>query len=279
MALSPSDLHTLINLVRSDPEARRQFQSALEMDALLELPVAVKRVDQRLDRLVEVVADLGAAQRRTEESLRDLAAAQKRTEDRLGQLEEIVGSLAEAQKRTEDRLGQLEEIVRSLAESVRELRDELSGLSRWQRGEAGRREGEQYERRIQRNAVMLLNGGQGGAPEQSIVQERMGELYSRLPSGDLLPDDESPSLADIVWWKANSYAVVEVSIKVDANDIVRAARRAETLRRSGVTTLPVVIGEEWAGPDTEERAQARGVEWKIGSSLSAGFLAYRRLAV
>lgn len=257
MALSPADLRTLLNLVRADPEARRQFQSVLEMDALLELPGAVDRVDRRLDRLAEIVTDLGAAQRRTEER---------------------VNELAEAQRRTEERLERLEAAVSSLADSVEKLIEEVSGLSRWQRGEAGRREGEQYERRIQRNAVLLLNGGQGGAPEQSVVQARLSEMFQRLPSGDLLPDDESPSLADIVWWKGDTYAVVEVSVKVDTNDIVRAARRAETLRRIGVSVIPIVIGEDWAGDDTKERALARSVEWKVGSNLSKGLTAYRRLA-
>ena len=55
-------------------------------------------------------------------------------------------------------------------------------------------------------------------------------------------------------------------------------RWAETLRRRGVATIPIVIGEEVAGLDTEERAQARAVEWKVGSSLSAGLLAFRPLA-
>lgn len=243
MALSPNDLRTLLNLFRSDPEARRQFQSILEMDALLELPASVSHIDQRLDRLVEIVTDLGAAQRRTEE-----------------------------------RVNELTEAVHSLAGSVEKLIDEVSGLGRWQRGEAGRREGEQYEKRILRNAVMLLNRGQGGAPEQSVVQERLSELFSRLPDGELLPDDESPSLADIVWWKGDAYAVVEVSVKVDASDVIRAARRAESLRHTGVGVIPIVIGEEWASPDTEERAQIRAVEWKVGNQLSPGLIAYRRLA-
>ena len=278
MALSPTDLQALLNLVRTDPEARRQFQSVLEMDALLEVPGAVARVDRRLDRLAEVVTDLGAAQRRTEERVNELAEAQRRTEERLERLEAVVIDLAEAQKRTEERLERLEAAVNSLADSVEKLIEEVSGLSRWQRGEAGRREGEQYERRIQRNAVLLLNGGQGGAPEQSVVQARLSEMFQRLPSSDLLPDDESPSLADIVWWKGDTYAVVEVSVKVDTNDIVRAARRAETLRRIGVSVIPIVIGEDWANEDTQERALARSVEWKVGSSLSRGLIAYRRLA-
>lgn len=271
MALSPNDLRTLLNLFRSDPEARRQFQSILEMDALLELPASVSHIDQRLDRLVEIVTDLGAAQRRTEERVNELAEAQKRTEERLNEL-------AEAQKRTEERLERLENAIHSLAESVEKLIVEVSGMSSWQRGEAGRRAGEQYEKRIQRNAVMLLNRGQGGAPEQSVVQERLSELFSRLPDGELLPDDESPSLADIVWWKGDAYAVVEVSVKVDASDVIRAARRAESLRHTGVGVIPIVIGEEWASPDTEERAQIRAVEWKVGNQLSPGLIAYRRLA-
>jgi hypothetical protein len=51
--------------------------------------------------LKDIVADLGAAQKRTEQKVEELAEAQKRTEQRLDSLALKVEELAEAQKRTE----------------------------------------------------------------------------------------------------------------------------------------------------------------------------------
>lgn len=64
---------------------------------------------------------------------------------------EAVHNLTQAQRRTED--------------ALRETQLELRELVTWQRGEAGRRDGEQYEREIVRRAFVLFNGGQGGSPE------------------------------------------------------------------------------------------------------------------
>ena len=89
---------------------------------------------------------------------------------------------------------------------------------------------------------------------------------------------EDPFLADLLWWKNEQIAVVEISVQVNGDDVVRAARRAATLRRAGAPALAVVIGEDWAISDARERALARQVEWKVGSDLSEGFLAFRRLS-
>lgn len=71
-------------------------------------------------------------------------------------------------------------------------------------------------------------------------------------------------------------AVVEISRQVNGHDIVRAARRAETLRRAGAHAIAVAIGEDWATLDAKDQALARQVEWKVGSDLSEGFLHFRR---
>jgi hypothetical protein len=89
---------------------------------------------------------------------------------------------------------------------------------------------------------------------------------------------EDPFLADLLWWKDEQVAVVEISIQVNGDDVARAARRSATLRQAGAQALAVVIGEQWAISDARERAQARQVEWKVGSDLSDGFLTFRRLS-
>ena len=58
--------------------------------------------------------------------------------------------------------------------------------------------------------------------------------------------------------KPEVWLVVEISSVVDREDVARAVRRAELLRRAGLKGVPVVAGEgATEGADTE--ARARGV--------------------
>jgi hypothetical protein len=66
---------------------------------------------------------------------------------------------------------------------------------------------------------------------------------------------------------------------VDAQDIRRARQRANTLREVGVNVTPVVIGEEWATPESQVLAQAELVEWFVSGGSSQGVLRFRRLPV
>ena len=54
------------------------------------------------------------------------------------------------------------------------------------------------------------------------------------------------------------YLAVEVSVVVDKEDVRRADRRAELLRKAGLTAMPVVAGEDLTDGG-ERQAQA----WKI----------------
>jgi hypothetical protein len=176
----------------------------------------------------------------------------------------------------------IQELVQAQRHTEVQVQALVVGLDRlddWQRGEAGRREGERYERTIIRRAPVLFQGGEGGALDQPLVQQRLSELLRSLPAADLLADDEDPSLADLLWWKGDQVAVIEVSLQVDSNDIIRAARRAATLQRAGAQAMGMVIGEGWAAADTRQRADARAVQCKVGDDLSDGFMTFRRLPV
>jgi hypothetical protein len=221
-------------------------------------------VETRLLRLEDTLARLAEAQARTEAAVSKLAEAQARTEEQLARLATQVQALAEAQVRTEEQL----------ARQVTQLQTLVS----WQRGEAGRREGERYERDVVRRASVLFNGGDGGAPDQPEVQRRLAERLRTVLAEGILPSEADPFLADLLWWKGSQLAVVEVSLQVNGEDINRATQRAKTLRRGGIRAMPVVIGEDWATLDTQERARALHVDWKVGDDLSPGFLAFRRLA-
>ena len=283
MAFTVNDLQTFLHLLEAEPQLRTRLRGLLVIDAVQTLP-------DRFDRLTAVVEQLAQAQQRTEVRLEQLVQAQQQTEARL---DKRLEQLAQAQQRTEARLEQLaqaqqqtEVMIQELVQAQRRTEVQVQalviGLDRlddWQRGEAGRREGERYERTIIRRAPVLFQGGEGGALDQPLVQQRLSELLSSLPAADLLADDEDPSLADLLWWKGDQVAVIEVSLQVDSNDIIRAARRAATLQRAGAQAIGMVIGEGWAAADTRQRADARAVQCKVGDDLSDGFMTFRRLPV
>jgi len=295
MAFTVNDLQTFLHLLEAEPQLRTRLRGLLVIDAVQTLP-------DRFDRLTAVVEQLAQAQQRTEVRLEQLVQAQQQTEARLDErLEQLAQAqqrtearleqLAQAQQRTEARLEQLaqaqqqtEVMIQELVQAQRRTEVQVQalviGLDRlddWQHGEAGRREGERYERTIIRRAPVLFQGGEGGALDQPLVQQRLSELLSSLPAADLLADDEDPSLADLLWWKGDQVAVIEVSLQVDSNDVIRAARRAATLQRAGAQAMGMVIGEGWAAADTRQRADARAVQCKVGDDLSDGFMTFRRL--
>jgi hypothetical protein len=246
----------------------------------------------RLSRVEDALARLAEAQARTEGAVSQLAAAQVRLEARLERVETRVeqvearlervetalARLAEAQRRTEERLQALTEAQGHTDEQLARLGMQVEALVSWQRGEAGRREGERYERDVVRRAAVLFHGGHGGAPDDPRVQHRLGRLLRMLPVEDIVAAEADPSLADLLWWKRDRLAVVEASVQVNGEEVRRAVQRAETLRRGGAQAVAVVIGEHWATLDTRKRAHTLGVAWKVGADFSEGFLALRRLA-
>jgi hypothetical protein len=254
----------LIVLQEHNTESIRQLADAQQRteDRLTALADAQQRTEDRLTALAD-------AQQRTEDRLTALIEAQQHTEERLQRTEDRLTALIEAQQHTEERLQRLEEQLYQLTEQVR-------ALVTWQRGEAGRRDGERYEREILRRAPFLFVGGEGGVADQLEVRRRLTKRLGRLLANEFRAEDD-PFLADLLWWKGEQVAVVEVSVKINGEDVLRATRRAATLRQAGAAVTAVVVGEEWATTETRAHAHALGVEWKVGADLSPGLIAFRQL--
>jgi hypothetical protein len=280
MPFTVSEFHDLVRLVEERPEWRAELRRIVLTDELLALPEQVaslrRDIEQRFQQLAVQLAGLATAQARTEERLGELSQAQARTEGRLAELaaaqarlEEQMVVLSQAQARTEERLGELSQAQIRTEEGLR-------SLVNWQRGEAGRRDGERYERETLRRAPVLFNGGQGGAPDHPDIQRRLTVQLAPLLAEDMLDAENDPFLADLVWWKDEQLAVIEISLQVDRQDVTRAERRAATLRRSGAQACALVVGEQWATPEARELARTRQVAWKVGEDLSDDFLAFRR---
>ncbi len=238
---------------------------------LEELAAAQQRTEQRLEELASSQRELVAAQQRTEQRLEELAAAQQRTEQRLEEL-------AAAQQRTEHELAALTAAQRELTAALELTAVRLDELTTWQRGERGRREEEAYERQVVRSALLLFQGGEGGTPEHDLVQRRLRSLLAVRPDGGTLPQpQENPLLADLLWWKGDELVVVEISRVVDASDVERAYRRAQSLRQAGASARPMVVGQTWADRYTRGRAAALSVAWWVDDDVSELFIDFRWL--
>ncbi len=168
-----------------------------------------------------------------------------------------------------------------VAELVRMARKALRRLERLEeecRGKTEQCENELYERQVVARAPILFYGGSGGGMGEPHIRQQLGRWLAALyRQGIDIDEQDDPSLADLIWWKGDRVMVTEISLKVDAQDVQRAAARARTLRQVGINATPTVIGREWATPDTQALAQQEGVEWMVGGGLSQGFLEFRRI--
>jgi len=291
---------TLERLLQEDPALAETLRAALIGDQLERLIAAVQElsaiVRQSVERSERQEVDLQELRRITSE----LVETSRQSVARIDALERTVAELTEIMRQSVARLDTLEQIVAQsverlaaaetlIAQSIRRLEAleelvqqvvrQLAALQSWQQGEAGNRDGERYQRSIRKQAWQLLNGGEGGETDEPHVEQKLRGWLIRNGQAIRPGPEANPVDADLIWWKGDRVAVIEVSIKVNGRDVRRAAKRAQTLRAVGVDAFPVVIGQEWATPETQLNAQQEGVEWKVGDDFSDGLIEFRRIVL
>jgi hypothetical protein len=217
--------------------------------------------------------------------LQQLIESQRQHEAILQEHSRLLQQLIESQQRHEailqeharqlrDLTAQVQRVVAVQEQMARDLHD----LKEWQKGFDGLRRGAELEKEVRQRARIIFAGGRGGHPESPFVS-RLLKNWLRTLNGDdpILEAAADPTAADLIWSKGGKVIVVEVSVKVDRDDVDRAFARANTLRGAGIDAVPVVIGDRWTSDKVRTRAEMRGVEWYVGKTLSEGFIALRRI--
>jgi hypothetical protein len=285
---------TLRRLFQADPELQETLRRLVLTDALLQLPEKVEpllqlpekiepllqlpekiepllQLPDRVEALEAAVSELRAIVNRIEPVVNRIEPVVNRIEPIVNRIEPVVNRIEPIVNRIEPVVNRIEPIVNRIEPAVRELQ-------RWQRGEVARRKGDDYERLIIQRAGRIFGMGQGGSPRDDASVRQ--QILMWLDAAGLLDEEEDPASdpleADLIWWKGERVALVEISVKVDRHDVRRAKQRAETLRRAGLTVTPVVIGSQWAHRQTPKIAQREGVESVVKGVYSQGVIDFRR---
>jgi hypothetical protein len=261
------DERVLRKLATRAPDVFDTLRRFILTEELLQLPAEFRefrqQVNERFDRLETDLAGFKQETRERFDRLEgDLAGFKQETRERFDRLE---GDLAGFKQETRERFDRLETVQNQLLEDVRDLRN-------WKEGEKARRDGLDYQRRVIKRAWRTFGGGEGGWPDENpeVAYQIDQWLADAGIDGNTIDPLSDPQEADLVWWKGRKVAVVEISLKVNGDDVERARLRADTLRQAGLDAIPFVIGLGWAHPETPDNARKLGVEWRIGSEVSDG---------
>lgn len=239
--------------------------------AITRLAEAQTRTEARIGELAEGQGRLFEAQSRTEDRLNELAQAQTRTEERLNELaqaqtrtEARLNELAQAQTRTEERLNELAQAQTRTETEVKSLAVALERLTIRTDAVVGRTFEIQFRDRLTAYLGRFLRRGKLLANDEllDLIEPKVTE-----PEVDdfLRADAVASGLVDGV----KSYVVVEVSSTGDIDDILRAQRRADVLRKAGLAAIPLVACDA-ISPESLAFAKLRQVRvWCNGSMVEA----------
>jgi hypothetical protein len=293
------DEKAILRAFQKRAEVREAIRRQILHDELLQLPELVRQLVEAQQRNAaqqqensRLIRQLIESQQRHEAILQEhsrllqqLIESQQRHESILQEHSRLLQQLIESQQRHEailqEHARQLQELtaqVRRVVEVQEQMARDLHDLKEWRKGFDGLRRGAELEKEVRQRARIIFAGGRGGHPESPFVS-RLLKNWLRTLNGDdpILEAAADPTAADLIWSKGGKVIVVEVSVKVDRDDVDRAFARANTLRGAGIDAVPVVIGDRWTSDKVRTRAEMRGVEWYVGKTLSEGFIALRRI--
>lgn len=256
MAFTVEDFSDLLQLLEQHPEWRTQLRRHVLDAELLELPALVRRLaeaqvqtEQRLTQLTDRVD-------RLTEQVTSLVEAQARQEQRLDRLVEQVAALVEAQTRTERRLDRLTEQIAALTTQAQDLVSDVGSLK-----------GDMFELRVRTHAASYF--GYLARRLRVLDNTFLADLLDDAVDEGRLSGKERDDVlqTDIVLSgrrredEVAVYLVVEMSVGVGLNDVVRATERSATLARLGRPAMPVVAGQ-FSSPEADQLARRSGV-WQV----------------
>ncbi len=271
-------IQDLIRILATHPEWRAQLRPLILTDDFLSLPEQVRALADR-------IAELAAAQARTEHHLSALATAQarseqrlskvedtlERTENRLSKVEDILAQLSAAQARSEQRLSRVEESLEQLAAAqarTERLVEQLAAAQTRTEQRLGKVEndvailkGDVLE--LQSGKRVVFAYGRWLRRSRILSHEQVYELLDDAVDAGYLTMDERDQIAQadvFVQGKDKEtgeavHMVVEVSWGVGTSDVERAAARAALLAKIGTPTRAAVVGRVIV-PEAEEKARA-----------------------
>ena len=221
------------------------------------LDATVVRLAEAQERTEAQVAALTQAQERTEAQVAALTQAQERTEETVAHLAAGQADLTVAQARTEANLAALTEVVRSLVVGGERQATRLDTVLGRTFEMQFRDRLTSYLGRLMRRGRLLRNDEVLDAVEQAVDAGEADEL--------LRADAIAAGVVDGV----ASHVVAEVSVTCHADDVDRARRRADILRKAGLTAVALVACEV-ISPELLAYARSREVRvWCDGTMLDA----------
>jgi cell division septum initiation protein DivIVA len=249
MIITETTFSELVTFVNAHPKWRQRFVKALYPDidvakALQDLAKTQQQTQQTLQKLTD----------RVEQGFAEAAAERAGMKQDMSQLEQRVerGFAEAAAERAgmKQDISQLEQRVeRGFTEAAAERAEMKQDISQL-KGDVSQLKGFNYESRIiqQANAIFgrFMRRGHDARNE-------IGRLLEEAEDNGIISEQEHDHVLaiDLLWagkqkhTKADVVLTVEVSWRAEETDIKRAISRAETLRKMGLTALPVVAGLVW----------------------------------
>jgi FtsZ-binding cell division protein ZapB len=218
-----------LKALKEDPEFAADVRALLLSEDFLNLPPKFDRMEKKIDRIEHKVDKLEERQTRSEER-------QDRLEKKVDKLVEEVGVLKKDVDTLKKDVDTLKKDVDILKQDVDLLKKDVAYLKgsdreRWYRDKA--------------HAVfgrIILKG----KPFEEKAAEILWDAYKR---GQISKEERDEVLsADLLWSGERDgkfvVLVVEVSFTISQDDVERAKKRAEILRKLGILAIPVVGGVE-----------------------------------
>lgn len=232
MAFSVNDLQDLLTLLREHPEWRAEVRKEVLGDELLVLPDVVRELVARLDALTE--------------ELRNLVAEVRAIN---GHVERLVEEMAEQRQE----ISGVRVEVGGVRQDVGGLKG--MGLETWYQRHPGLLTFKRGLGKIRVPSAHELEHLETAFDEGRITHEHLQAVYNLdlVISGREGRGDEA----------RDAMLAVEISVKIDQRDVIRALDRAGILRTVGYNAYPMVAGvsiDARAG----RLAQDRGVDVYLG---------------
>ena len=214
MAFTVEDYRDLIQLLSERPEWRSELRQLLLSDELLTLP--------------EIVRELAKAHQRAEERLANVEERLDNVEERLSRIENAIQNLTE-------QVAGLTQEVRELTENQRRMENIVSRIKGDSLELSYRNKIYGYFGHLMRRLKVVDLSTIDEALEATLASGEFRDVFrlDLLATGQLRTSPDHPEV-----WLA-----IEISSVVDSNDVDRAWRRAELIRRVTPLVLPVAAGE------------------------------------